>query len=82
MVRFNAIKKILIQITSQTLIKPSTYPLKCHGRWAGGYNVKSNLSEVFCRKGIFKNFPKFTGKYFSQILFFNKVAGLRPTTLL
>ena len=28
------------------------------------------------------DFTKFTGKYLCQSLFFNKVAGLRPTTLL
>ena len=29
-----------------------------------------------------KNFTKFTGKHLCQSLFFNKVAGLRPATLL
>ena len=27
-------------------------------------------------KGVLRNFAQFTGKYLSQILFFNKVAGL------
>ena len=31
---------------------------------------------MFCRKGVFRNFPKFTGKHLYQRLFFNKVAGL------
>ena len=31
---------------------------------------------------ILKNFTKFTGKHLLQNLFFNKVAGLRPVTLL
>ena len=30
------------------------------------------------KKGVLKNFTKFTGKYLRQSLFFNKVAGLRP----
>ena len=33
---------------------------------------------VFCKKGVLRNFAKFTGKYLSQSFFFNKVAGLRP----
>ena len=37
---------------------------------------KSSRPEVFCKKGILKNFAKFTGKYLCQSLFFNKVAGL------
>ena len=41
-------------------------------------NVKSSRSEVFCKKGILRNFTKFTGKHRRQSLFFNKVAGLRP----
>ena len=40
----------------------------------------SNISsrpEVFCKKGVFKNFAKFTGKHLCQSLFFYKVSGLR-----
>ena len=32
-------------------------------------------SYVFCKKGVLKNFAKFTGKHLCQSLFFNKVAG-------
>ena len=32
--------------------------------------------------GVLRNFTKFTGKHLRQRLFFNKVAGLRPATLL
>ena len=32
--------------------------------------------EVFYEKSFLRNFPKFTGKYQCQSLFFNKVAGL------
>ena len=38
--------------------------------------------EVFCKKGVLRNFTKFTGKHLCQSLFFNKVAGLRPAFLL
>ena len=38
---------------------------------------RSSHSEVFCKKGVLKNFTKFRGKHPCQSLFFNKVAGLR-----
>ena len=38
--------------------------------------------EVFCKKGVLSNFAKFTGKHLCYSLFFHKVAGLRPATLL
>ena len=41
-------------------------------------NTRSSLTEVFCKKGVLRNFTKFTGKHLYQSLFFNKVAGLRP----
>ena len=43
---------------------------------------RSSRLEVFCRKGVLRNFEKFTGKHLCQILLFNKVAGLRTVTLL
>ena len=43
---------------------------------------RSSRPEVFCKKGDLRNFVKFTGKHLCQSLFFNKVAGLRPATLL
>ena len=43
---------------------------------------RSSHPEEFCKKGILRNFAKFTGKNLSQSLFFNKVAGLRFATLL
>ena len=44
--------------------------------------TRSSLSEVFCKKGVLRIFTKFTGKHLRQKIFFNKVAGLRPATLL
>ena len=38
--------------------------------------------EVFSRKAVLRNFTKFTVKHLCHSLFFNKVAGLRPLTLL
>ena len=34
------------------------------------------------KKGVLRNFTKFIEKHLCQSLFFNKVAGLRPATLL
>ena len=35
--------------------------------------------QSFCKKGVFKNFAKFTGKYLCQSLFLHKNAGLPQT---
>ena len=43
---------------------------------------RSSRPEVFCKKGFLENFAKFTGKHRCQSLFSNKVASLRPATLL
>ena len=42
---------------------------------------RSSRPEVFCKKGVLRNFTKFTGKHLCMSLFFNKVAG-QPATLL
>ena len=33
---------------------------------------RSSRPEVFCKKGVFRNFAKFIGKHLCQSLFFNK----------
>ena len=51
---------------------------------------RSSCPEAFCKKGVLRNFAKFTGKHLCQSpffnkvvdLFFNKVEGIRPVTLL
>ena len=43
---------------------------------------RNSRLEVFCRKGVLRNFEKLTGKHLYQSLLFNKVAGLRTATLL
>ena len=43
---------------------------------------RSSRPEVFCKKGGLRNFAKFTGKHLYKSRLFNKVAGLRPATLL
>ena len=37
---------------------------------------------MFCKKGVLRNFTKFTGKHLYQSLIFNKVACVRPATLI
>ena len=39
---------------------------------------RSSCPEAFLKKGVLRNFAKFTEKHLSQRLSFNKVAGLRP----
>ena len=41
---------------------------------------RSSRPEVFCKKGVLRNFSKFTGKRLCQTLIFNKVAGQRLPT--
>ena len=43
---------------------------------------RSSRPEMLCKKGVLRNFPKFTGKHLCQSLFLNKVPGLKPSTLL
>ena len=55
--------------------------LKRCGRNSQSLNAikhRSSRPEVFCKKGVLRNFAKFTGKHLCQSLFFNKVADLRP----
>ena len=44
--------------------------------------TRSNHRRCSIRKGVLRNFSKFTGKQLCQSLYFNKVAGNRPATLL
>ena len=48
-------------------------------KWAQNRSSHQGCS---VRKGVLRNFAKFTGKHLCQSLFFNKVTGLRPATLL
>ena len=45
------------------------------------YQFRSSHRRCSVKKGAFGNFAKFTRKHLCQGLFFNKVTGLRPTTL-
>ena len=43
----------------------------------GFASVRSNHQMCSVKKGVLRNFTKFTGKHLCQSVFFNKVAGLR-----
>ena len=59
-----------------------THPPSCILLSLSQNTSRSSRPEVFCKKDVLRNFAKFTGKHLCQSLFFNKVAGLRPATLL
>ena len=40
--------------------------------------IRSSHQRCTVRKGVLRNFAKFTGKHLYQVLFFNKVAGSDP----
>ena len=44
--------------------------------------IRSSHRRCSVKKGVLKNFTKFTGKHLFQSLLFNNVAGLMPATLL
>ena len=44
--------------------------------------MKSSHQRCYMKKGVLRNFTKFKGKHLCQSLFFDKLAGLRPATLL
>ena len=46
------------------------------------YTNRGSHQKCSVKKGVFRNFDKFTEKHLCQSFFFNKVAGLRPETLL
>ena len=44
--------------------------------------IRSSHQRCSVKKGVFRNFAKFTGKHLCQVLPFNKVASPEPETLL
>ena len=47
-----------------------------------GFTSRSSHRKCSMKKGVHKNFAKFTGKHLCQSLFFKNVAGFRRATLL
>ena len=56
--------------------------LSTNGQPENEQRTEAVVRRCLIKIGILKNFAKFTGKQLCQSLFFNKIAGLRPTTLL
>ena len=48
----------------------------------GEYKFRSSHQRCSVKKCVLRNFAKLKGKHLCQSLFFNKVAGFRPATLL
>ena len=44
--------------------------------------IQKQSPEVFCKKGVLKNFANFTGKHPCWNIFYNQVAGLQPAGFL
>ena len=63
---------IILQTAGHYALFPLLYesPGKC----------RSSRPEVFCKKGVLRNFAKFTGKHKYQSLFFNKVGEISKST--
>ena len=56
--------------------------IKCLVQTQYHEKIRSSHQRCSMKKGVLRNFAKFPGKYLCQSLFFNKVAALRPATLL
>ena len=56
-------------------VKRSHLEIRCEIKM---WSARSSRPDVFCEKGVLRNFAKFTGKHLCHSLFFNKVAGTRP----
>ena len=74
------VPQICSPITNQMVTRVSqNYPHLKNLRLADSFDEqllnRSSRPEVFCEKGVLRNFAKFTGKHLCQSLFFNKVAG-------
>ena len=64
---------------SQNILRLTSIPCIAVFLWI---ICRSSHRRCSLRKGVLRNFVKFTGKHVCQSLLFNKVAGLRSATLL
>ena len=62
--------------------KLSGYASWKDGRKNGKFMTRRSHRRCSVKKGILRNFAKFTGNTCARVSFFNKVAGLGPATLL
>ena len=56
--------------------------LQCILKWINITMTEAVAQRFSVREGVLRNFAKFARNHLYQSLFFNKVAGLRPATLL
>ena len=75
-------QKWVTSITASTIIctlngsaAKTLIPLCLHMLLVFFNRYRSSRPEVFCKKGVLRNFAKFTGKHLRQSLFFNQVAS-------
>ena len=69
--------KLTAQNNFFSIHPPTHHPMHVNrGNRSKSGTFRSSRLEVFSRKGVLRNFAKFTGKHLCQSLFFNKVAGL------
>ena len=68
----DAVWKRTMLLTSNTM-KISVFPIRIIQLYQK-YISRSTRPDIFCKKGVLRNFTKFTVKYLCQSLFFNKVA--------
>ena len=67
---------------SETFVSKKDTDTWLQGRVCRVRIARNNHQRCSVRKGVLRNFAKFKGKHLCQSLFFNKVPGLRPATLL
>ena len=82
-------EKIQLRVTSPAspkkmifLLENMVFLLKYHIDWHPRKGSRSSHRGCSIRKSVLRNFAKFTGKDLCQNLFFKKVTGLKPATLL
>ena len=78
----NLVRIILNYFTIKFSKSFMIFLLKTSVKWEPKNRIKisgSSRPEMFCKKGVLRNFAKFTRKHLCQSLFFNKVAGLRAS---
>ena len=70
--KMDAVWKRTMLLTSNTM-KISVFPIRIIQLYQK-YISRSTRPDIFCKKGVLRNFTKFTVKHLCQSLFFNKVA--------
>ena len=75
--KFSSLVKRCSSICQQVSFLPQSIRSKF-----GSFDSRGSHRRCSVKKGVLRNFSKLTGRYLCQSLFFNKVAGFRPATLL